>query len=557
MDQDALTIKLQELLKSHESEVIEFKTSKSDFKEEKLGKYFSALSNEANLKSRNYGWLILGVDDNLNITGTDFCNNTKTLQKYKQSIAEQTTNNHTFTEIHELKINGKRVILFQIPPAPRGLPIAYKGHYYGRNGESLTALNIEKIERIRNQETHNDWSIKTIPSASINDLDAGAIIKARQEYKRKNPGIALEVDKWDDITFLNKAKITLRGQITNTAILLLGKEESASLLSPSVAQITWVLNDNSGTKKDYQHFPPPFLLNTDKVLAKIRNLNYRYIADDTLFPTEVKQYDTYVIREALHNCVAHQDYHLSQRTSVVEFPEHLIFENAGSFLPNSIDEVIRDNAPPAYYRNKFLADAMVNLNMIDTIGSGIRKMFDLQKERFFPLPDYDLSKPDRVKVTIYGKVLDKNYSELLKKAELSLQEAILLDNVQKKKPITDAAANLLKKKKLIEGRKPNYYISSHVALITNNLAQYIKNRSVDNKFYKQLILDYLKEKGWASRKDIDELLLSKLPDVLDIKQKRNKIRNILYTMSSTDITIRNAGNNSKVNWVLVSKNNSK
>ena len=116
-------------------------------------------------------------------------------------------------------------------------------------------------------------------------------------------------------------------------------------------------------------------MNVERVLAKVRNLRYRYLPDETLFPTEVDQYDPWVIREALHNCIAHQDYELRGRISIVETPDELIFTNVGSFIPGDVEKVIVQDSPPEIYRNPFLATAMVNLNMIETIGGGIKKMF--------------------------------------------------------------------------------------------------------------------------------------------------------------------------------------
>ena len=113
------------------------------------------------------------------------------------------------------------------------------------------------------------------------------------------------------------------------------------------------------------------------------------------------------MRELLHNCIAHQDYRRNGRISVVELEDTLIFTNPGSFIPRTVEQVIASNAPPAKYRNPFLARAMVELMMIDTIGSGILKIFTTQRQRFFPLPDYDLSDPNRVEVTLFGKVLTK------------------------------------------------------------------------------------------------------------------------------------------------------
>jgi ATP-dependent DNA helicase RecG len=46
-----------------EVEWVEFKEAKTHFEPETLGRYFSALANEANLKLQSEGWLILGVHD--------------------------------------------------------------------------------------------------------------------------------------------------------------------------------------------------------------------------------------------------------------------------------------------------------------------------------------------------------------------------------------------------------------------------------------------------------------------------------------------------------------
>jgi len=195
--------------------------------------------------------------------------------------------------------------MFQIPAAPQGIPVAFEGFYYGRSNESLVALNIEKIERIRNQAFNRDWSKNIVPDATFDDLDKDAILKAREQYKQKHPALIEDVNSWNDVTFLNKAKVTINGKITNTAILLLGKDEASPLISPAIAQITWILKDDPG---DYEHFHTPFIITVEKALSCIRNLKYRHLGFTTLFPDEMYRYDNWVIREALHNCVAHQDY---------------------------------------------------------------------------------------------------------------------------------------------------------------------------------------------------------------------------------------------------------
>ncbi|HWQ63072.1 MAG TPA: RNA-binding domain-containing protein [Methanospirillum sp.] len=400
-----------------ENEWLEFKEAKDSYDYDDIGKYFSALSNEANLHGKDAGWLIFGVTNKRprRICGTGFRSTPPGLDRLKESISHDTNHKITFIQIHELKTKEGRVLLFEIPPAPIGIPTEWKGKMYGRIHESIDILSLDEIDRIRGQLNREDWSVHICSEATLDDLDADALAFAREQFKKKNKGthIETEVDESNNITFLNKSKVCINGKITRAAIILLGKSESEHFLSPGIAKITWVLRDHTGTEIDYQHFSPPFLLAMEQIFSKIRNLTYRHIPNMSLFPTEVSQYDPWVIRETLHNCVAHQDYSMTGRITVLEEPEYLLFTNLGKFLPGSVQEVINRDSPPEFYRNRFLAEAMVNFNMIDTIGSGIKRIFSKQWKRNFPMPDYDLTEQDRVKVRIYGKVIDEKYTQML------------------------------------------------------------------------------------------------------------------------------------------------
>lgn len=410
-------------------------------------------------------------------------------------------------------------------------------------------MTISELKRIRAQANSIDWSASIIPDATIEDLDEEAIALARKNFKNKFPEKASDVDLWDDITFLNKAKITIKGKITRTAIILLGKEESEHFINPAEAKIRWLLKDGNGNDKDYAIFGCPLILAVDKVYSKIRNLKYRYIKEGTLFPDEINQYEPYTIREALNNCIAHQDYSKHGRINVVEMEDQLIFTNLGSFIPGSVEKVIKEDAPEEFYRNQFLASAMFNLKMVDTAGGGIRKIFYFQRERFFPMPDYDLS-GGKVKVTISGKILDMEYARLLaKNKDLTLEEIMMLDKVQKKQSLTDFEEKHLKYKKLIEGRKPNYFIGIKVAEKTGQKAAYSKNKAFDKSYYLDLIEKAIREHKSLERSEIDELLWNKLPEWMDEKQKKNKIGNLLSELRMNK-RIENKGSFSKPKWSL-------
>jgi ATP-dependent DNA helicase RecG len=536
-----LQAKLAELMAlPAETEWVEFKEAKNNFDFDKLGKYFSALSNETNLKGRSCGWLVFGVRDQpKEIVGSQYRHNNRAdLDHLKVEVADQTSGRLTFEEIYELATPNGRVVLFQVPPAIRGMPTSWKGHFYGRDGENLGPLNLHEVERIRRQVAHEDWSATLCDGATLDDLDPQAIAFARREYKNKHPKLATEADGWDDPTFLNRAKVCIQGRITRTAIILLGKHEAEHYLAPGIARITWILKDERGTEKDYRHFGPPLILSVSQVFAGIRNLTYRYLPNASLFPAEVTQYDPWVIRETLHNGIAHQDYPQGARINVVEEPEAMLFTNRGDFLPGTVEEVIRLDAPPEVYRNRFLAEAMLNLNLIDTIGSGIKRMFAKQRQRNFPMPDYDLSEPGRVKVRITGKIIDENYTQLLMaKTDIDLPDVIALDKVQKGRELSENEFQSLKRQKLIEGRRRNPFVAAAVAAALETKADYIKKRAFDKDHYKKMVVAYLDKFGEAKREDLDKLLLDKLSDALDADQKKNFLMNLLQEMRR-DGTIR-------------------
>ncbi len=553
MKQQELKKLLDELITlPSENEWVEFKIN--NFEPQSIGEYISAISNSACLHRKEFGYLVFGIEDETHaIKGTTFKPRKRKVgnEELENWLAVKLTPKIDF-KIFEFDNEGKNIVIFRIDPAS-SVPVRFKGIEYIRVGSYKKKLadHPEKARKIWNIASNIDWSAQICEDATIDDLEPKAILKARKEYKKKFPDKANDVDKWNDITFLNKAMITKRGKITRTAIILLGRDESEHFISPSAAKMSWILKDENNNARDYEHFGPPFILNTELVLNKIRNLKYRYLPDNTLFPIETTMYEPYVIREALHNCIAHQDYELQGRINVVEKPDEVIFTNLGSFIPGSVEAVIDEDAPQDY-RNKFLANAMVNLNMIDTIGSGIKKMFEYQIKRYFPLPGYDLNKQDRVKVKIIGKVIDENYTRMLiNKTDLSIKTIMALDKVQKKEKPTGEELKKLRNQKLVEGRYPNLFVAAKIAAAAGDKSTYIKYRAFDNKYYKDLVYEYIKKFGPVNRKEIDELLMSKLPDVLNEEQRRKKISNLIFVMSKKEKIIKNEGSNHNPKWVRI------
>lgn len=529
------------LIQHRESEVVEFKRAERSFDYDDLGEYFSALSNEANLRGLDFAWLIFGYDEKKRaIVGTSYKDGEQALNNLKQDFSQHTADRLTFREIVPIRVEDKRILMFKIPATPRNIVMTWKGIAYCRDGESLKPLNQSKMDEIRNQTPNPDWSAEIVPDATLDDLDEVAIAKARKMFKKVHNRIPVEeVNKWSDEEFLSKCELMVDGKLRRAAIILLGKMFSDSKLRPAVAEVTWTLRDEKQDVVDYEHFSVPFILTVDEILAKIHNLTLRELPGGTLFPDTMKQYDDYTIREALHNCIAHEDYTLQQRINLVENPGYLYYANGGTFIPGTLENALETQGPQRFFRNACLCKAMVHFNMIDTVSRGIKKMFTNQMERRFPMPDYEIDNEKKeVAVRIYGNAINERYTKLLKNNDsLTLHDCISLDAIQKGHRIEDEIAQDLLKRGLIEGEAPNYTISIGVAKASKQLPGYTRVRGLERDKIKHMILQYIQNAGadGAKRDAILEYLQGTLPGRNTDEQNAQLVGNILKEMNKDNI----------------------
>ena len=515
----------------------EFKNLKNSFCGDEKDDVISYVSAIANMEG---GHLVIGVHDKtLEIVGTDTYNYDR--QKAILRLAERCVNLSTEgLDIDEFITDdtNRKVWVIHIPKHLPKRPVFAHNKAWQRIEDSLVEMTTERMSTILDEPifSETDWSAQIVSDATIDDLDEVAIAKARMMFKKVHSRIPeAEVNAWSVETFLSKCGIMKNGGITRAAIILLGKYESAFKLRPAVAQVTWTRRDEKRDVVDYEHFTVPFILTVDEILSKIENLTMREMPGGTLFPDTMKQYDDYTIREALHNCIAHQDYTMQQRINFVENPTYLYYSNAGAFIPGTLENALTNEEPQAYFRNECLCRAMVDFNMIDTVSRGIKKMFNEQWRRHFPMPDYEIDAKNRkVSVRIYGNEINKRYTNLLKtNNSLTLWDCISLDAVQKGRTIHEDVAQDLLNRGLIEGEAPNYTISLGIAKATRQLQGYTRQKGLDKEKIKQMILQYLKNAGTdgAKRDSIYEYVKDVMPQVKTHEQQLRLLGDILSALS--------------------------
>lgn len=524
----------------------EMKNLKNLFAGDEKNDVISYVAAIANMEG---GHLVIGVQDKtLEIVGTDLSKFNLNAQSAVWKLLEHCTNLSSeglSIDEYTTEDSHKTVWIIHIPKHLPRRPVYAHKKAWQRVEDSLVEMTPERLAAILEEPVFEakDWSAEIVPNAVLTDLDELAVAKARVMFKKVHASKipAEEIDAWTVEELLSNSGIMIDGKLTRAAIILLGKPVSVFKLRPAVVEVTWTLRDERQEVVDYEHFTAPFILTVDQILSKIRNLTMRELPGGTLFPETMKQYDDYTIREALHNAIAHQDYTLQQRINFVENPGYLYYANGGSFIPGTLQNVLTTKGPQRYFRNECLCRAMVNFNMIDTVSRGIKKMFNEQWKRHFPMPDYEIDALNKeVGVKIYGNTINEKYTELLKENNtLTLEDCILLDAVQKRHRISEKDVVALLNRGLLEGDTSEYNISLDIAKKTRQLPYYTHNRGLDKAKLQHMILQYLQNAGsvGAKRDAIFDYLRDVLPRNKTPEQQERMVGNILAEMKEAEIVI--------------------
>ncbi len=445
---------------------------------------------------------------------------------------------------------GAVVWLVHVPRHAPRQPVVAHDQAWQRDHDKLVPLRADRLSAILAEPlAGEDWSAAVVPAATLADLDPEAVTLARRQYGAKHvtQRWAGEIAQWSDAAFLNRAHLAVHGQVTRSALLLLGRAERASRLLQHPAEILWKLPQ----ERVAEPFAPPFLRTTSDLLARIRNPMIKLFPDSQLVPVQLPRYETRLVLEAVHNSLAHQDYERGERVVLEEWTSRLRLVNAGAFVDGQPQDYYTGERTPRLYRNAWLATAMNEIGMIDKAGFGISDMVKIQRERFLPLPDYEGSDATTTVFNVMGQTLSLDYSRLLmREPDIDLATVLLLDLLQKGHPLTREQRQQLRQLKLVEGRGARTTISAGVAAATGQEAEYVHAAGLDSHHYRGLVLKML-GMGPQPRAAINRLLLAKLPDtIVGEDRRRAYIKELLQDMQKRN-EIENVGGPTKAaRWAL-------
>lgn len=519
MDGNNLTLLNSLIAAKEENECLEFKAAKNHFDSDSLGKYVTALANEAADRGEPNAWLVFGVDDKTHrIVGSNAFDTVEKQNAAKLSLMQGASPAPHVDFLLADDGCGHRATIVKIERAPTAM--SWKGHYYGRAGESLCALPLERINRLA---CGTDWSAQICWDAGMNDLSEEALYLARLRFCERHPELVDLVKPETNEQFLARLRLMIRGKLTNAAVLLFGKPYCEALLSPATSQITWTLQDSDGLVKAFDHFYCPVFLSAEAALQKIRNFPEQSLSAGTLFPAERTPFDIWTLREALVNAIAHQNFDRGDRVLITEYEgSEVVFSNAGSFLPETIENVLSGNGPQRHVRNRLLVQAMIDVKLMENVSSGIQKMFLRQKNRLSPLPKYDIS-PDGVRVHIFAGTVTEPYARVLSTdARLNLRDLFLLTNLLSGGGISREQAEYLKDKDLIVGRWPSYnYRPEHGSAGAVHPADGLSEK----------ILDFVSGKPQGVKcAELRRALQESFPGSMTEEQQTNLIKNTLQKL---------------------------
>jgi len=480
---------LQLWLNVKEDEHLEFKEAKHNFHFETLVKYCVALANEGG------GKMILGVTDKppRSVVGSQVFQD---LERTKAGLIERL---RLRVEVEEIRHPHGRVLVFQIPSRPIGMPIHYEGAYWMRGGENLIPMTPDLLQRIF-AEAGPDFSAEIYAQARLDDLDPAAVDVLRRLWQRKSPDQDIATRPTEQL--LADAELIVDGRMTYAALILLGRREALGrYLAQAEVIFEYRSNEAPGPAADRREFRQGFLTVLDEIWRLINLRNDLQHFQQGFFVWDVPTFNERVVREAVLNAVSHRDYRHGGSVFVRQYPRRIEIVSPGGFPPGIAPEnILRQQNP----RNRRIAEVLSKCGLVERAGQGFDLIFRECIRQSKPLPDFSHTHAHSVWLTLHGEIQDPEFLRFLEEigqermAAFSTDDFLVVDLVHREQPVPDylkSRVEYLLEQGIIErlgrGRGVRLLLSQRFYRRLGKAGVYTRKRGLDRETNKALLLRHI------------------------------------------------------------------
>jgi ATP-dependent DNA helicase RecG len=477
---------LEDWMRGAEDEHLEFKEAKNQYNTDKLIRYCSALANERG------GNMVLGVTNKKprHVVGT-------------RAFAELNSVKAKLVDKLGLRIEATvldhpdgRVLVFEVPSRPVGVPIACDGAYLMRAGEDLVAMTADRLKSIFD-EAVPDYSAEICLKATLGDLDPEAIENLRTMWARKSGNDVLYNLNVEQL--LTDAELLVDGGVSYAALALLGTHRA---LGKHLAQAEVIFEYRSSEAstpfQQRREFREGFFLFDEELWKVIDARNEVYQYEEGLFVGDIPTFDRRVVREALLNAVSHRDYRRGGSTFVRQFPGKLEVQSPGGFVPGITPENLLWKQAP---RNRRIAEVFARCGLVERSGQGARLMFERSIREGKSRPD-----DHEVFLTLHGEVQDERSLQFFQKigqealAAFSTQDFLVVDLIHREQPVPldlqDCLPRLLElgvMESQGRGKNKKYFLSRRFYSSLGQRGTYTRRRGLDKRTNKELLFMHIED----------------------------------------------------------------
>lgn len=536
-----MTVSMHELqtwMNAKEDEHLEFKEAKTRFDLEKLLQYCVAFANEGG------GRLILGVTDKRprTVVGSRAFRN---LERTKATLTERL---RLRLDVEEIQCPDGRVVVFQVPSRPIGMPLEYRGTYWMRSGESLVPMTSDQLRRIF-AETSPDFSAEVCTPAQWDDLDPAAVEVLRQLWQRKSPNQDLSTRSTAQL--LADAELIVDGGVTYAALVLLGTRKA---LGKHLAQAELVFeyrsNEAPGPAAERREFRQGFLSVLDDVWRLVNKRNDRQHFQQGLFVADLPTFNERVVREAVLNAVSHRDYRHGGSVFVRQYPRRIEIVSPGGFPSGITPENALWRQNP---RNRRIAEVLAKCGLVERAGQGFDLIFRECIRQSKPLPDFSHTDAHSVWLTLHGDIQDPEFLLFLEEigreqvAAFGLDDFLVVDLVHREQripdPLRSRVEHLLEQgilERVGRGRGVRLLLSRRFYRHIGKAGVYTRKRGLDRETNKELLLKHIQD----NRREGSPLreLVQVLPAL-----SRAEVQNLLRGLRNEG-RIHNVGRTKAARW---------